>query len=131
MKMVFVAGQNMANMENEWRIFAIFAENSAACALNVHKKNIARIAKAALHKLPGKSSSIVRFACPVCLLRLVCPVCSGCPVCPACPDDHNDHEDHDGYDYHCSHARQVHHGHQDRQENQENQDKQDRQDRQI
>ena len=54
-------------------------------------KNIARIAKAALHKLPGKSSSIVRFACPF---------SSGCPVCPACPDDHDDHDDHLDLDDH-------------------------------
>ena len=41
---------------------------------------IARIAKAALHKLPGKSSLNVRSVCPV------CPVCPGCPVCRVCPD---------------------------------------------
>ena len=35
----------------------------------MHKINIARIAKAALHKLPGKSSLNVNFVC------LVCPVC--------------------------------------------------------
>ena len=31
-----------------------------------YKQNIARIAKAALDRLPGKSSSNVRFVCPVC-----------------------------------------------------------------
>ena len=31
-----------------------------------YKQNIARIAKAAVHKLPGKSSSNVRFVCPDC-----------------------------------------------------------------
>ena len=37
----------------------------------MHKINIARIAKAALHKLPGKSSLNVNFVYPVCP---VCPV---------------------------------------------------------
>ena len=41
--------------------------------------NIARIVKAALHKLPGKSSLNVRS------------VCTGFP---ACPDDHDDHDEH-------------------------------------
>ena len=36
----------------------------------VKKKNIAKIANAALHKLPGKSSLNVSFVCPV---RPVCP----------------------------------------------------------
>ena len=40
------------------------------------ERNIARIAKAASHKLPGKSSLNVSF---------VCPVCPACPVYPVCP----------------------------------------------
>ena len=48
----------------------------------------ARIAKAALHKLPGKSSLNVRS---------VCPICTGFP---ACPDDHDDHDEHDYNDNH-------------------------------
>ena len=44
-----------------------------------------RIAKAALHKLPGKSSLNVRSVCP------------GFTVCP---DDHDDHDEHDYNDYH-------------------------------
>ena len=60
-------------------------------------KNIARIAKAALHKLPGKSSLNVRS---VCLLWLVCPVCPVCPGCPVCFDDHNNHDDSDDHVYH-------------------------------
>ena len=47
-------------------------------------ENIARIAKAASHKLPGKLSSNVSF------------------VCPVCPDDHDEHDDHDN-DYHDGH----------------------------
>ena len=39
------------------------------------KKKITTNPKAALHKLPGKSSSNAIFVCPVCLLWLVCPVC--------------------------------------------------------
>ena len=46
-------------------------------------KNIARIAKAALHKLPGKSSLNVRSVRPV------------CPVYPDVHDGHYDHNDHD------------------------------------
>ena len=38
------------------------------------KKNIAMIAKAALHKLPGKSSLIVSFVRQVCPVRPVRPV---------------------------------------------------------
>ena len=48
-----------------------------------YQKNIARIAKADLHKLPGKSSLNVRSVCPV------------CPGFPVCPDDHDDHDEHD------------------------------------
>ena len=43
-------------------------------------KNIARIAKAALHKLSGKSSLNVRSVCPVNLPWLVCPVCPVGPI---------------------------------------------------
>ena len=57
-------------------------------------QNIARIAKAALHKLPGNSSLNVRSVFPV------CPVRPGCPGFPVCPDDHDDHEDHDDHDEH-------------------------------
>ena len=46
-------------------------------------KNMARIAKAALHKLPGKSSLNVRSVRPV------------CPVYPDVHDGHYDHNDHD------------------------------------
>ena len=52
---------------------------------------IARIARAALHKLPRKSSLNVRSVC------LVCPVCTGFPVCP---DDHDDRDEHDYKDNH-------------------------------
>ena len=45
--------------------------------------------KAALHKLPEKSSLNVRSVCPV------CPVCPGCLVFPVCPDDHDDQDEHD------------------------------------
>ena len=47
----------------------------------IHTKpftNITRIAKAALHMLPGKSSLNIRSVCPV------------CPGFPICPDDHDD-----------------------------------------
>ena len=50
--------------------------------------NIARIAKAAVHKLPGKSSLNVRSVCP------------GFPGFPVCPDDHDDHDGHDYNDNH-------------------------------
>ena len=50
-------------------------------------KTFARIAKAALHKLPGKSSLKVSFVCPI------CPVSPLCPFCPV--HDHNDYPDHD------------------------------------
>ena len=45
--------------------------------LHSFSKNIARIAKAALHKLPGKSSLNVSFVCPVMNLSVtkVGPVC--------------------------------------------------------
>ena len=71
--------------------------------LSDKESNIVKIAKAGLHKLPGKSSLNVRSLCPVCPLWLVCPVCLLCPDCPVCPDDHDhgDHEDlddHDEYD---------------------------------
>ena len=49
------------------------------------KTNIARIAKAALHKLPGESSLNVNFVCPVFPLFPVCPV-----------HDHHDHGDYEG-----------------------------------
>ena len=57
-------------------------------------KNIARIAKAVGHKLPGKSSLNVRS---------VHPVCPGYPVCPDDCDDHDEHDcndkhNHDNYD---------------------------------
>ena len=48
--------------------------------------NITRIAKAALHMLPGKSSLDVRSVCPV------CSVCPGCPGFPLCPVDHDYHK---------------------------------------
>ena len=51
-------------------------------------KNSARIAKAAPHKLPGKSSLNVRSVCP------------GFPGFPVCPDDHDDHDEHDYNDNH-------------------------------
>ena len=51
-------------------------------------ENIARIAKAASHKLPGKSSLNVRAVCP------------GFPGFPVCPDDHDDHDEHDYNDNH-------------------------------
>ena len=50
--------------------------------------------KAALHKLPEKSSLNVRSVCPV------CPFCPGCPGFPVCPDDHDDHDEHDYNDNH-------------------------------
>ena len=53
--------------------------------------NIARIAKATLHKLPGHSSLNVRS---------VCPVCPSFPGFPVCPDDHDDHNEHDYNDNH-------------------------------
>ena len=59
------------------------------------KKNIARIAKAALHKLPGKSSLTVSSVRPVCP---VCPICPFWLVCPDDHDNHNGHNDHDGND---------------------------------
>ena len=49
----------------------------------VTKQNIARIAKAALHKLPGELSLNVRSVCP------------GFPGFPVCPDHHDDHDEHD------------------------------------
>ena len=58
---------------------------------------IARIAKVALHKLPGKSSFNVSFICPVCP---VCPVYLVCTVCLVCPDDHDNHDDHDDHPDH-------------------------------
>ena len=54
-------------------------------------QNIARIAKGALHKLPGKSSFNVRS---------VCPMFSECPVCPNDHDDHDDHDDNENHDGH-------------------------------
>ena len=48
-------------------------------------ENIARIAKAAPHKLPEKSSLNLRSVCPVSLLWLVCLVCLDCPSCPFWP----------------------------------------------
>ena len=50
--------------------------------------NIARIAKAALHKLPGKSSLNVWSVFP------------GCPGFPVYTDDYDDEDpdDHDGHD---------------------------------
>ena len=53
-------------------------------------KNIARIAKAAPHKLPGKSSLNVKS---------VCPACPGCPVFPGCPDDHDEHDYNDNHNH--------------------------------
>ena len=50
--------------------------------------NIAIIAKAGNHKLPGKSSLNVRFVCPVSPVCPACPdysVCPGCPFCSVCP----------------------------------------------
>ena len=44
-------------------------------------QNIARIAKVALHKLPGKSSLNVRS------------------VCPVCPDDHDEHDYNDNHNH--------------------------------
>ena len=54
--------------------------------------NIAKIAKVASHKLPGKLSSNissvsnVSFVCPVLSVCSVCPVCPVSPVCPVCPN---------------------------------------------
>ena len=57
-------------------------------------KNIARITKAVLHKLFGKSSLNIRSVCPASPPSLVCPVCLACSLCPCCPvwcDDHDNH----------------------------------------
>ena len=43
----------------------------------LYRQNIARIAKAALPKLPGKSTPNVRSVCPLWLVSPVCPVCPG------------------------------------------------------
>ena len=43
--------------------------------------NIASTSKAALHKLPGKSSLNVGSVCPVIPIWLVCPVCHVCSGC--------------------------------------------------
>ena len=59
--------------------------------LGVTGTNIAKIAKAALHKLPGKSSLNKRSVYPPSLVFPVCPVCPGCPrhfQNPVHPDDH-------------------------------------------
>ena len=61
------------------------------------EENNARIAKAALHKLPEKSSLNVRSACTV------FPVCPGCPVCPDHHDDHEDDDDLLDHDDHLNH----------------------------
>ena len=61
--------------------------------------------KAALHKLPGKSSLNFRSVCPV------CPVSPGCPGFPVCPDDYDEHEDPDGHDDHDDHDYNDNHGH--------------------
>ena len=58
------------------------------------EKNIAIIAQAALHKLPGKLSLNVRSVCPLYSFFLVCPVCAVCPGSPVCSDDHDDHDGH-------------------------------------
>ena len=59
-----------------------------ASAEVVRGQNIARIAKAALHKLPGKSSLNVWSVFP------------GCPGFPVYTDDYDDEDpdDHDGHD---------------------------------
>ena len=59
-----------------------------ASAEMVRGQNIARIAKAALHKLPGKSSLNVWSVFP------------GCPGFPVYTDDYDDEDpdDHDGHD---------------------------------
>ena len=69
------------------------------------KKNIVRIAKAALHKLPGKSSLTVSS------VRPVCPICPFCHVYPDDHDDHYDHIDHDGNDDHDDHDYYNDHDH--------------------
>ena len=61
------------------------------------EENNARIAKAALHKLPEKLSLNVRSACTV------FPVCPGCPVCPDPHDDHEDNHDLLDHDDHLNH----------------------------
>ena len=61
---------------------------AASICIAVNVKNIAGIAKAALHMLPGKSSLNVRSVCP------------GFPGFPVCPDDHDDHDEHDYNDNH-------------------------------
>ena len=67
-------------------------------------QNIAKIAKAAPHKLPGKSS-----------FKPVFPVC---PVCPYDHDNHDDNDDSDGFDgisdhldhnYHLNHDDHLNH----------------------
>ena len=50
--------------------------NSRSPTFAFYVTNIARITKAALHKLPGKSSLNIRS---------VCPVWPACPLCPGCP----------------------------------------------
>ena len=60
-------------------------EHFLGAAKNTSDWNIARIAKAALHKFPGKSSLNVNFVyldCPVCPVCLVCLVCLVYPVSP-------------------------------------------------
>ena len=64
----------------------MFAGLKAHNAKRLNYKNIARIAKAALQKLPGKSSLNVRS------VRPVCPVLS-------VHEDHHYNDDHD-YDVH-------------------------------
>ena len=56
--------------------------------IETERQNIGRIAKAALHKLPGNSSLNVRSVSP------------GFPGFPVCPDDHDDHDGHDYNDNH-------------------------------
>ena len=77
------------------QVFSFSFLSSLAASLLCEKRlNIARIAKRALHKLPGMSSLKVKSLCPVSPLWLVCPVCAvypGCPGWPVCPDGHNNH----------------------------------------
>ena len=71
---------------------------AASICIAVNVKNIAGIAKAALHMLPGKSSLNVRSVCPV----PVCPVCPGFPIC------HDDHDNHNEHDYNDNHNHDNH-----------------------
>ena len=65
-----------------WSLTTFGANNNCSVSPDNIKENIARIAKAALHKLPGKKVLMSSLSV---LSVVVCAVCRGCPVCP---DDH-------------------------------------------